>query len=1403
MTEAILQAALLSHGSVRDCVVLTDAPAGGRACTIAYVISDGPLSRDRLDAHVRATTREVEPADVYVPVVAIPLDDEGGVDEASLLAVAVIDDSLLARCQTQLTNHPGVEDAAVFLEERPAAPQSLHVASLVPGWTRQGESADTANTTEEGAAPASGLNEAPPAESLGTELDPPDGYPQTLGAALVRAAEQDAVTEIGYLQADGIGSAETYAELSHRARRIGAGLRKAGLTPGDPVVMQLVANSDFIGAFWGCVAAGGVPVPVAVPASYREDAGAIEKLLNAWELLGRGLVIADRRGAEQLQEIARGRRLGDFRTATIEDLSAFEDDGFWHSPDPEDVALMMLTSGTTGAPKAVMLSHRNLIGRSIATQAMNDMSGDDVSLNWMPLDHVAGLVYFHLRDVFLGCRQLHAPTDLVLQEPTRWLDWLEQHCVTVTFAPNFAYALVNDLADEIAARSWNLGSVRYFMNAGEAIVSATARRFLEILEPHGLARTAMLPAWGMSETSSAVTFGTTFTRDSTADGDPFVEVGAPLPGFDMRIVDGDGRVVRGETVGNLEVRGVSVTSGYFQNPEANAESFTSDGWFRTGDLALLRDGRLTVTGRTKDVIIINGINYYSHEIEKVVDDLDAVSPTFSAACAVRDRGAETDQLAIFFHSDTTDEWGLSRLLKEIRQSVVRRIGILPRYLIPVAMDTIPRTGIGKIQRPLLKKQFEAGEFEETLQRMDCLVAGPETVPAWFHRPVWIRRKVSPAAGTSGDCLVLHDSSELAEKVRTELERRGHGVVSVKPGPGFERIGPANYQVDPEEPSHFDRVLEEAAADGSRIRSIVHLWPHDSSRLGQGGVDDLRDAERHGVEAVLHLIRALDADRDDDAPRRFLAVTRRLYRIVEDEVPSYAQAALPGLTRTMSQELPWLESRMMDLTGEESDVDARHVVDELESCRVDAEAAYRHGQRWVRRLAQVEKAEFAASSPPFRRHGVYLVTGGLGGLGGQIARYLLTEFEARLILVGRRELSAEARDSDGESEDHERLKLLGELGDLPGEIEYCPVDICDADRLGRVVEAAEDRWSAPLAGVVHLAGSFHERLLLEESVESFGVAGRAKTLGTERLCELVRARPGSSFVAFSSVNAFFGGYGAGAYAAANAFLDGAVQNLIYEHGVDAYCFAWSLWDEVGMSRGYAPKEAARRRGFHIISPSRGQHSFLGALHSGQRHLVIGLDGDNSNIRPLIMPLRPTSQRLVAFVAPREAAATAVSLPIQDRFDTETRCEIRPVAAIPRIAGGEVDRTQLLGEEGSGGGDSAPPSTDLELLIAGVWKEVLGLDAIGINENFFDLGADSVTMTRAQLEIHKAVESDVVLTTLYEYPTIQRLAAYVAGAGASSAPMIEESEQRGAERRERMKRRRRRTGESRRPSGDEDG
>jgi NAD(P)-dependent dehydrogenase (short-subunit alcohol dehydrogenase family)/aryl carrier-like protein len=493
-------------------------------------------------------------------------------------------------------------------------------------------------------------------------------------------------------------------------------------------------------------------------------------------------------------------------------------------------------------------------------------------------------------------------------------------------------------------------------------------------------------------------------------------------------------------------------------------------------------------------------------------------------------------------------------------------------------------------------------------------------------------------------------------------------------------------------------------------------------------------------------------------------------------------------------MSWLQATTLDLTGEQPDADALHAVDELASSGVDPDVAYRRGHRWVRRLERVNEEKLGTGPSPFQSRGVYLLTGGLGGIGRQLARYLLTEFEARLLLVGRRPLPSSLSDPSVEAEDHERLKAFRELGELPGEVEFRALDICDEDALRGAVAAAEDYWDASLTGVLHLAGSFRERLLMDESVDSFVDAGRAKVRGTEVLCDLVRERPDATLVAFSSVNGFFGGYGAGAYAAASSFLEGAVQNLIHRHGVDAYCFAWSLWDDVGMSRGYALKDAASRRGFQIIEPSQGLGSLLAALSSGQRQLLIGLDGGNANIRPYVVPSSPERQRLVAYVAPRQAALACRGAAFLDRFGVETSCEIRAVGKIPRKPLGDVDSAQLLGEAGPGGPDAAAPSTDLERRIAAVWKEVLKLNHIEVNKNFLDLGADSITMARAQLEIEKAVENDVTLTTLYEFPTIRLLASHIArsNAGESRAFEVDESERRGAERRQRMKRQRQRSG-----------
>ncbi len=240
--------------------------------------------------------------------------------------------------------------------------------------------------------------------------------------------------------------------------------------------------------------------------------------------------------------------------------------------------------------------------------------------------------------------------------------------------------------------------MRFILNAGEAIVAKTARRFMQLLAPHGLPATSMYPAWGMSETCSAVTFSHDFSLATTGDEDTFVSVGRPVPGVSIRIADAAGRVLAEGAIGPLQIQGAPVTSGYFRAPEANREVFTDDGWFDTGDLGFLRDGCMTITGRAKDVIIINGVNYYSHEGEAVVETVAGVEVSYTAASTVREASSDTDQLAIFFSPQPDYTASLIDLIHAIQQRVVQDIGLHPTPVIPLDKADIPKTSIGKIQR---------------------------------------------------------------------------------------------------------------------------------------------------------------------------------------------------------------------------------------------------------------------------------------------------------------------------------------------------------------------------------------------------------------------------------------------------------------------------------------------------------------------------------------------------------------------------------------------------------------------------------------------------------------------------------------------------------------------------------
>lgn len=546
------------------------------------------------------------------------------------------------------------------------------------------------------------------------------GFPTTMQQVLQQAAIHSSNKGIIYIEeSDGKQSVQFYPALLEEAQRILGGLRKIGLKPQDKVILQISKNQDFIAAIWGCWLGGFVPIPIAIAPTYSEFNGTVSKLHHAWQMFDRPIILTNQKLTASIRSLSGLWKIENLCVETIEALRSSPSDKNWHNSHPDDLTLLLLTSGSTGMPKAVMHSHRSLLSRCVSTVQMNNFNSEDMTLNWMPLDHVGGLVMFHLRDVYLGCQQIHIAKEIILQNPLLWLDSIEQNQATVTWAPNFAYGLINNHAIEIQKRRWNLSSMRFILNAGETIVVKTARRFLELLSPHGLPITAIRPAWGMSETASAVTFSDRFSLDSITDNDSFVEVGRPIPGISIRIVDDNDRVVEEETIGRLQIKGASVTSGYYQNQEFNREVFTNGGWFNTGDLGFISQGKLTLTGRAKDAIIVNGINYNGHEIEAVVEEVEEVNVSYTAACAFRTPDSNSDELAIFFSPSISETSSLQHLLKDIRFHILKRIGINPTYLIPLEKEAIPKTEIGKIQRSQLSQRFLAGEFSNILHQFNA------------------------------------------------------------------------------------------------------------------------------------------------------------------------------------------------------------------------------------------------------------------------------------------------------------------------------------------------------------------------------------------------------------------------------------------------------------------------------------------------------------------------------------------------------------------------------------------------------------------------------------------------------------------------------------------------------------
>lgn len=549
----------------------------------------------------------------------------------------------------------------------------------------------------------------------------------TIADLLLRAADRHPASGVRYVVGNDVGrtTGEPYPALLERARRVAAGLVAAGLRPGDRVPVVAEQPQDFVAAFWGCVLAGVVPALLVPPRGEAADRAA--HLRQVHTLLGSTALVTTGRLGQDLPD-------GDGRTVLdVADLAGHDPVAEVHRAAPGDLALLMLTSGSTGNAKAVRLTHANLLASMAAKAERLRVTDADTTLNWITFDHIAG-VEGHLLPLLAGADQVHVHPQVVLGDPIRFLQAVDAHRVTITFTPNFLFGQVNKaLEHRREGTSLDLSSLRVVISGGEATVCATARTFLDRLDVFGLRRDVIVPAFGMTETCAGSVFNLEFP--DVDEGREFASLGHPVGGLELRVVGDDDAPLPDGEVGELQVRGPMVFDGYLGNEAATAEAFTADGWFRTGDRGAVVDGRLALAGRSKDSIIVNGVSWYSHDLEAVLERLDGVTRSYVAAFPSRPAGSDTEQLVVAFAPTVPfdDEAGIHRVVTAIRNSTVLHWGFRPSLVLPLPREAFPKSSLGKILRSRLRRMLEAGELADqerwvadlTMRQLGGYVA-PET-----------------------------------------------------------------------------------------------------------------------------------------------------------------------------------------------------------------------------------------------------------------------------------------------------------------------------------------------------------------------------------------------------------------------------------------------------------------------------------------------------------------------------------------------------------------------------------------------------------------------------------------------------------------------------------------------------
>jgi len=459
----------------------------------------------------------------------------------------------------------------------------------------------------------------------------------TLPDLLNRAVINDPELYIGFCDKNGIITTQTYKDLLSETKKIAAGFHNMGLRKGDKLIIAVQHNQETIELLWGCFLLGIVPTILQPPMTFSGYNPSVVKLMNVYEQLDRPYVFM----SDEVKET------GDLPAEKVKHKEDLVCDGEFPDPDlkPEDLAFVQFSSGSTGDPKGIMLTHRNIMINLDAIRIGLDLKYPDRFGNWMPLFHDMGLIGYHLTPLYCSINQYQINVMDFIMFPVLWLNLMSQEKIAISGCTNFGLNLVlRYLKRKQYNADWDFSVMKALLNGAEPISVKIMHEFVETLVPHGFRPEAMMPVYGMAEATLAISFPPLLQLSKVTAFDTYLldreaialavdnqdltariltEVGKALNDIEIRIVDQHDKQIPEGRVGHIQIKGDGITTGYYNKPGPTENAFCGK-WLRTGDIGFFLEGRLYISGRYKDIIFKNSRNYFANDLEMMASTIEEI-----------------------------------------------------------------------------------------------------------------------------------------------------------------------------------------------------------------------------------------------------------------------------------------------------------------------------------------------------------------------------------------------------------------------------------------------------------------------------------------------------------------------------------------------------------------------------------------------------------------------------------------------------------------------------------------------------------------------------------------------------------------------------------------------------------